>query len=210
MKLTKIRFLGNSCIEIIGEKDHIILDPAFLSPPTKGIEKIFITHHHSDHINLAKLSEIKEKFADNIDLDIYGPKSVKDELKIDLKVLKSKDKVKLKNGKVRIYENNCWKAENCLAYLLVVDNKYILHSADSSKFSNALRNMRKRVDYCFVACFEDNYSDYLKFLKDIGAGIAIPYHFDEEKTEMAKGLVKYLKDNNIIARYIEIGKEFKI
>jgi len=44
------RFLGNACIELISTQDHIIIDPVFLSPPEKGIEEIFVTHHHSDHI----------------------------------------------------------------------------------------------------------------------------------------------------------------
>ena len=208
--MTKCRFLGNACIELIGSKDHIIIDPAYIKPPTEGIEKMFFTHQHSDHIDLEKLTEIKEKFSTDKEIEMYGPKIVQDEFDIDLKLVKTKSKIKLKNGKVRVYQNDCWKAESCVAYLITIDNKYLLHTADSAKFSNELRHMRERCDYCFIACFEDHYSDYSKFLKRIGAGIVIPYHFNEQKTEMAKGLVDYLIKNNIIARYIKIGESFEI
>ena len=55
------RFLGNACIELISEKDHIIIDPVFLSQPKKGIESIFLTHHHPDHTNLDKINDIEKK-----------------------------------------------------------------------------------------------------------------------------------------------------
>ncbi|MCK4282127.1 MAG: MBL fold metallo-hydrolase, partial [Candidatus Lokiarchaeota archaeon] len=71
------RLLGNACIELIGEKDHIIIDPVFLSLPREGIGRVFITHEHSDHINIDKLDEICEKYTENLEwLAIYGPKIV--------------------------------------------------------------------------------------------------------------------------------------
>lgn len=51
----KIRFLGHSCIEIIGYR-HIVIDPDFITEPEPGVEYICITHGHKDHIG--RLAEI--------------------------------------------------------------------------------------------------------------------------------------------------------
>jgi L-ascorbate metabolism protein UlaG (beta-lactamase superfamily) len=51
----KIRFLGHSCIEIIGYR-HIVIDPDFTTEPEPGVEYICVTHGHQDHIG--RLAEI--------------------------------------------------------------------------------------------------------------------------------------------------------
>lgn len=45
----KVRFLGHSCVEIIG-KTHILIDPDFTRMPESGVEYICISHAHKDHI----------------------------------------------------------------------------------------------------------------------------------------------------------------
>lgn len=45
----KVRYLGHSCIEIIG-KHHILIDPDFMRNPDPGVEYICISHAHKDHI----------------------------------------------------------------------------------------------------------------------------------------------------------------
>ena len=45
----KVRYLGHSCVEIIG-KHHILIDPDFTRSPEPGVEYICITHSHKDHI----------------------------------------------------------------------------------------------------------------------------------------------------------------
>ena len=45
----KVRFLGHSCVEIIGQH-HILIDPDFTRDPEPGVEYICITHAHKDHI----------------------------------------------------------------------------------------------------------------------------------------------------------------
>ena len=45
----KIRYLGHSCVEIIG-KHHILIDPDFTRDPEPGVAYICITHAHKDHI----------------------------------------------------------------------------------------------------------------------------------------------------------------
>lgn len=51
----KVRFLGHSCIEIMGQH-HILIDPDFTREPEKGVEYILVSHAHRDHI--ARIAEI--------------------------------------------------------------------------------------------------------------------------------------------------------
>jgi L-ascorbate metabolism protein UlaG (beta-lactamase superfamily) len=205
------RFLGNACIELIGERDHIIVDPVFLSPPKRGIERIFITHEHSDHIDIDKIDEICREYTREPEgLAIYGPKIVRDNLFIELFEVEPQTKVNLKDGLVLVFENECWKSEECVAYLIEIEGKKILHTADSAKFSNQLRAINSEIDCCFIACFERNYNDYLEFLRLISPKLAIPYHFTRDGAESAKKLVNFLKENNINSRFLPIGGEIEI
>ena len=45
----KVRYLGHSCVEIIGQH-HILIDPDFTRDPEPGVEYICISHAHKDHI----------------------------------------------------------------------------------------------------------------------------------------------------------------
>jgi len=51
----KVRYLGHSCIEIMGQH-HILIDPDFTREPEKGVEYILVSHAHKDHI--ARIAEI--------------------------------------------------------------------------------------------------------------------------------------------------------
>ena len=51
----KVRYLGHSCIEIMGQH-HILIDPDFTRKPEKGVEYILVSHAHNDHI--ARIAEI--------------------------------------------------------------------------------------------------------------------------------------------------------
>lgn len=50
-----MRFLGHSCVEIIG-RTHILIDPDFTRWPKPGVEFILVTHAHRDHIG--RIAEI--------------------------------------------------------------------------------------------------------------------------------------------------------
>ena len=209
--MVNIRFLGNACIEIIGIQDHIVIDPTFLIKPKIGIERIFLTHHHSDHVDQEKLQEIQNNFSINgKELEIYGPLCVYDELNIDFILIEPESKIDLINGYVEVLENNCWKAEGCVAYLVTLENKKILHTADSAEFSDELKSISSEIDLCFVACFENNFNDYLGFINSISAKMAIPYHFNEEKVKEAKKLNQFLNKNNVNSKFLSIGEEFEL
>lgn len=51
----RVRYLGHSCIEIMGQH-HILIDPDFTREPEKGVEYILVSHAHRDHI--ARIAEI--------------------------------------------------------------------------------------------------------------------------------------------------------
>ena len=199
-------FLGNACIEIISDTDHIIIDPIFLVPPQKEIEKILITHHHADHINLDKLAEIDQKYSiKGRKSEIYAPKCVQEEFNIGFNLVEPGSKIDLNDGTVEVFENNCWKAESCVAFLITIGGKNILHTADAASYSEQLRAIKDTIDICFVACFESNFEDYLEFVKIISPKITIPYHFNDEKQEDAKKLVEYLNINDINSKFVPIG-----
>ncbi|HEC36965.1 hypothetical protein LCGC14_0943850 [marine sediment metagenome] len=209
--MTSIRFLGNACTEIIGEQDHIIIDPVFLLTPTKGIDSIFLTHHHPDHMNVDIISEIQEKDVKNgAEIPIFGPDSIQEEFSIDLTLIEPGSVVNINNGFVEIFENDCWKAPGCVAYLIVIDNKRILHTADSASFSQNLKEIKDSIDVCFIACFERNFNDYLSFLQTLSPKVTIPYHFNYEKEEEGKKLTEFLNDNGINSKFLSIGLEYKL
>jgi len=45
----KIKYLGHSCVEILG-KHHILIDPDFTHPPLPDVDFICVSHAHKDHI----------------------------------------------------------------------------------------------------------------------------------------------------------------
>ncbi len=51
----KVRWLGHSCIEIIGRK-HILIDPDYLRQPLPDLDYILITHGHEDQ--LGRVAEV--------------------------------------------------------------------------------------------------------------------------------------------------------
>lgn len=205
------RFLGNACIEIISKQDHIIIDPVFFSVPQKGIEKVFLTHHHSDHVSQEKLTEILNNYTkEDKEMEIFGPLCLSEVLNIEFTLIPPNSRINLNDGYLNVFENKCWKAEGCVAYLITIENKKILHTADSAEFSDQLKSMNESIDLCFVACFESNFNDYLEFLRIIRPKITIPYHFSYEKEDGAKKLTEYLVDNGINTKFVPIGEEFEL
>jgi len=51
----KIRYLGHSCVEIIG-RHHLLIDPDFTRSPLPDVEYICVSHAHKDH--LGKVAQI--------------------------------------------------------------------------------------------------------------------------------------------------------
>jgi L-ascorbate metabolism protein UlaG (beta-lactamase superfamily) len=189
----------------------MIIDPNYLEAPKKGIGKVFLTHEHDDHTDPKKIKRINDLYTgENKDFQLFGPTSIKEKVSLEPIIVENGTKIELSNGNIEVFEVECWKAKKCVAYLIEIDGKRILHSADSAKYSDRLRKIEKGVDCCFIACFEDYYEDYLFFLKAILPKMTIPYHFGKGDEQMAKDLVKFLEENDIRAKYMEIGSEITI
>jgi len=204
-------FLGNACLEIEGSSDHVIIDPVFLKAPKKGIERVLITHHHDDHFDLNKLNVIKENYSSkDRDLIIYIPNYMKEKINMPFVLIKPEDLIELNSGKIIVLNNDCWKAENCVAFLVEIDGKKILHTADSNTFSKELGEIQNGIDCCFIACFEDHFKSYLEFIENIKPKLVVPYHFTENKEESAKKLVDFLKNNGIESVFIPIGEKLNL
>lgn len=204
-----LRFLGRCCIEIETLQDHFIIDPHYFTPPKKGIKDIFITHGHEDHFDVEKITEIDEKYKGEEDLTLFGPKNLQKDSELDIEEVKQEKEIELNDATITPFEVKCYKAEQCFAYLITLGDVNILHTADSALFSERLKKLKPNVDYCFVACFEDNFGDYLNFLKDIYPKVTFPYHFNPGEEKQAKKLVEYLNTNTIEASFLEIGGEFE-
>ncbi|MEJ2294248.1 MAG: MBL fold metallo-hydrolase [Candidatus Lokiarchaeota archaeon] len=206
------RYLGRACVEIISDKDHIIIDPNYVEVPRKGINKILLTHEHDDHLSLEKIQRIYENFVEeDNELKIFAPISIKDKIKsLKLLVIKDESIIKLGDGNIEVFSINCWNSKACVAYLINVNNKSILHTTDSAYFSDRLKNIGKKVDCCFVATFEDYYEDYLNFIRAILPKLTIPYHFSPGKEKMGKKLAAFLEKNEVNVKYLEPGKDISL
>src|SRR6056297_1550555 len=172
-KMIKVRYCGAACVEIIGNNDHIIIDPVYRIEPDPGITAVFVTHDHSDHVNVKSLKEIEENLVDeDVDLKVYGPKTVKSLFKEEgyekkVHLIKENQTIELEDFVIQSYPIECYKAEECFAYIVSKGDINILHTADSAKFSERLRKTYKNIDFLFIACFEDHFEDYLDFVKAV-------------------------------------------
>ena len=180
----KLRWLGNSCVEII-EPRHFLFDPNFLIEPFSGVEMIFTTHEHVDHFDLQCYKKINAPlvapFSVLNDYKIIGIKATPGETIEDVKIL----------------ENWCWKAKESVSYYF----NGILHTGDSSKFPQI-----DKVKIVFTACFPSLFEEYLMELRKLSPELVIPFHYNQEKIQDAIDLVEFLQENDINAKIVKVGE----
>ena len=184
----KVRWLGNSCIEIFGSK-HIVIDPNFLVPPEQGVDLVLVTHEHADHFDTDCYKQIGAPLiAPRTTLDEYGLNG------IEARVGEEIDGIK-------VLESSCWKSPESVSYL----TDGLLHSGDSAKLPDA-----NDVKVVFTACFPSNYDDYIAEFQRLGPELIVPIHFKEEKKEDAIGLGKRIEEAGMKFRILDVGESLDI
>ncbi len=188
----KVRWLGNSCVEIVAEK-RVLIDPNYILKPEK-VDVVCVTHEHSDHIDVEKLKGVEFK-------TLLAPEATVREHKLEEfnpVIVKAGDEF---DG-IKVLESWCWKAKESVSYLCYG----VLHTGDSAKFPEA-----KGVKLAFTACFPDFYEEYLKELSKIKPELVVPIHYDyERKRENAEKLVELLKENGLNARILKPGEVLEL
>ena len=188
----KLRWLGNSCIEIIDDL-HILIDPNFVIEPEPNIDYVLVTHEHSDHIDVEKLKglDYKNLIAPEYTLKTYNLEGIKAEVGKEIEDIK-------------ILPSWCWKAEESVSYYY----KGVLHTGDSAKFPDV-----ENVKIAFTACFPDFYDDYVSEMLRLKPELVIPIHYNPEKPEKlknAEGLKERLEKEGISCRIVKIGEVIEI
>ena len=184
----KLRWLGNSCVEIFGDK-HIVIDPNFLVPPQGPVDLVLVTHEHPDHFDMDCYKQTGST--------LVAPRTTLDEYKVLGKEAKAGDEI---DG-VKILESHCWKSPESVSYF----TSGILHCGDSARFPDS-----SDVKVIFTACFPGNYEDYITGIKRLSPELVIPIHFRPEKKEDAIGLGVKVKEIGIDFRILKAGEELEI
>lgn len=186
----KLKWLGNSCVEIFADK-HILIDPNFVIEPEPNIDYVLITHEHSDHIDVEKLKglDYKKLIAPEYTLKFY-----------DLEGIKAKVGEEFEG--IKILPSWCWKSEESVSYFY----NGILHTGDSAKFPDI-----EGVKVVFTACFPDFYDDYVSEMKRLKPDLVVPIHYDpERKLKNAEGLKDRLEKEGINCRIVDVGEVIEV
>jgi len=184
----RVRWMGNSCVDIVGE-ERVVIDPHPTVELLGKADKILITHEHDDHFDPDTFEQISK------DAEVYAPKHTLEKFDIQGIPVAPGDGF----DDFEVLPCNCWKSEESVSYLY----QGVLHTGDSAEFPDA-----DLVKLAFTACFPDNYDDYLEGLSKIKPGIVVPFHYDpKEKMEEAEGLVKILEDEGLRCKILSPGEE---
>nr|MDO8077082.1 MBL fold metallo-hydrolase [Candidatus Freyarchaeota archaeon] len=184
----KVRWLGNSCVEIIGER-HFLIDPNYLVEPEEGVELVFVTHEHADHFDIQKFKALNAGLvAPYSVLSIYNLEGERAEVGKEFEG-------------VRVLESWCLKSEESVSYFY----KGILHSGDSARFPEV-----EGVRLVFTACFPDFYEDYVNAFKRMKPEMVVPFHFSEQKRFTAEGLKEKLNREGINCRILRVGESIEL
>ncbi len=190
----KVRWLGEACVEISGEKD-LLIDPNYTEEPKIAPEIILITHEHDDHIDPNKIASYN-------DAEIHAPETVLEKFDLEGSIAEPGKTIA---DDIRVYSCDCYGAEEAVSYYYAG----MLHTADTASFPQVEDNIK----LLFTACFSDFYDDYIEGAERLEPDLIIPYHYDprdEDEHEEAAGLVELFKEADFKARIISPGKDLRI
>ncbi|MBS3815255.1 MAG: MBL fold metallo-hydrolase [Hadesarchaea archaeon] len=187
----RVRWLGNACIEIFGDK-RILIDPNFLVEPEKEADIVLLTHEHDDHFDKSNYFDYGKNAG------LIAPETSLKKFGVNGKSVVPGDEF----DDIRVLESNCWNSEESVSYFY----KGILHAGDSADFPEV-----SGVKLVFTACFPDYYDDYVVDFKKLDPGLVIPIHYDpSEDLSDAQGLVDRLSNEGIDSKILELGESVNI
>lgn len=187
----RIRWLGNACIEMFGEK-HILVDPNFTVKPEQEADLVLLTHEHDDHFSWKDYREFGG------DADLVGPKTSLEKFDLKGKAIGPGDKI---DG-VEVFESDCWKSEESVSYFY----GGVLHSGDSAVFPDL-----GGVKLVFSACFPDYYDDYVSAFERLEPDFIVPFHYDPAKDlDEAEGLKERLDEVGIKCKLLKPGESVEV
>ncbi len=188
----RVKWLGNACLEIIGDR-HIVIDPNYEIEPKGKADIVLVTHEHDDHFSAQDYEECGST------ADLFAPKTTLDKIGMDGGIVQPGDEV---DG-IKVLESWCWGSEESVSYFY----RGLLHAGDSARFPD----VEQGVKAAFSACFPDYYNEYLSSFKRIDPEIVVPFHYDpSEDQEDADNLVKWLHEESIPCKLLQLGDEIKV
>ena len=184
----RVRWLGNSCVEILG-KEHFLIDPNFLVEPEDRVKLVFVTHEHPDHFDIQKFRRLNA--------GLVAPYPVLSMYNLD----GERAEVGKEFEGVKIFESWCLKSEESVSYFY----QGVLHSGDSARFPEV-----EDVRLVFTACFPDFYDDYVNAFRRMKPEIVVPFHFSEHNRYVAESLKQRLEKKRIDCRILRIVESIEI
>ena len=191
MPMLEVRWLGNSCVEVVSFR-RILIDPCYTVEPEAPADIILVTHEHSDHINPEHLAKARKP-----ETRVYAPKSTLEAYGIQGTPVRGGDEFE----GVKAFSVECWKAAECIAYL--ADG--VLHAGDAADFPST------RAVVAFTACYPEYYSRYVESMLKVRPRLVVPVHYSPEKhMDRALGLVEELRRAGLEARLLKPGEKLKL
>lgn len=190
----RVRWLGEACVEIIGEQTMLI-DPNYQVEPEENPDLILVTHEHDDHFD----PEVRKKFPG---AELYAPQSVYDEFDVAGEVVTAGEEF---GPGIKVLDCDCYGSEEAVGYYY----QGVLHTADAAQFPIP----EAEVKLAFSACFTDFQEEYLASCRQVEPELVVPYHYtagEEEGIAEAKSLVKKLTANGFTSQLLEAGAEVKL
>ena len=189
-----VRWLGNSSLEIRGEK-NLLIDPSFKYEPVTEPDLILVSHEHDDHINPDQV----KKFSD---AKLFAPLSVFEDFNIEGEIVKPGEIIE---DDIKVLDIDCYNARSSVAYFY----QGVYQTGDAASFPYP----EEEVKVLFTACFPDFYSEYIDCCHRLEPELVIPYHFDpedEKGIKAAQELAERLEKEGFAARLLQLGQEILV